>query len=63
MYPYQSNKTGTKPMSYKLYVNGELVMACYTQAKFKEAARNLEALHGQTFNAIGSILQSNVKTK
>ena len=50
-------------MSYKLYVNGELLMACYTQAKFKEAARNLEALHNQTFNAVGSILQSNVKTK
>ena len=50
-------------MGYKLYVNGELVMACYTQAKFKEAARKLEALHGQTFNAVGSILQSNVKTR
>ena len=50
-------------MGYKLYVNGELVMSCCTQAKFKEAARKLEALHGQTFNAVGSILQSNVKTR
>tara|TARA_R110002073_G_C9379269_1_gene572862 strand:+ start:553 stop:705 length:153 start_codon:yes stop_codon:yes gene_type:complete len=50
-------------VSYRLYVNGVLAAACYTQAEFKATALKLEGLYGEVFNAPGSALQSNVKTK
>ena len=49
--------------SFKIYVNGDLHVAFYSQTKFMAEVKRLEEVHGQMFNQAGGFLASNVKTK